>query len=149
MNETEAITPILDRADSALAAAQHTAYYAWIKHVVSLSVAALTALVSLQSHYVPQEPALPGALAVSWVALLLAIAAGMKAMEGEHRTQIEAANQLREWRDTFGETEAMRLATTRARRPRAIYRYCTAAMPVALLVGLASLLVFAVANLKL
>jgi len=78
-------------------------YFDWIRQVVSLSTAALTALIALQGNYLPSNPQLPFLLVICWLALLLTIFLGIFALRAEYQTSLDAINELRISRAEIGD----------------------------------------------
>ena len=82
-------------------------YFDWLKQVVTLALAALTALLALQGHYVPVKPLYQMLLVVGWVALAVSILAGLYALRSEYSTPLSAAQTLRNIRRGQGEVAAV------------------------------------------
>ena len=123
-------------------------YYDWLRHVVTLALAALTTLVALQGHYVPLKPVLPLLLAIGWVALAFTIVSGLFALSGEYSTLLLAARRVREMRATKGDQfAATSLNTNSGTLPSRTHKWAVRAMVTCFLVALASICAFAVANL--
>src|SRR3989338_1394547 len=125
-------------------------YYTWIRHVVSLSTAALTLLVSLQNNYVPNEPRSVWLLAVCWGAFAMAVLSGICALHGEWQTPLDAAQALHRRRAVNGDMAvAAEVARNSGFVPRSIYRYARRLMICAFLVGVVSIAAFTIRNLTL
>lgn len=123
-------------------------YFNWIRHVVTLSVGALTALVALQGHYVPRSPQLPMALAVCWVALATSIACGLFALRAEYLSPLAAAQRLRTMRAAHGDNATARWVSENNGTPQPWqHKLAVRLMLSCFLVALSSLCAFAVANL--
>ena len=71
-------------------------YRAWLDKITTLSLAALTALVSLQSMYVPRSHRAIWLLCVVWGSLAVAVLAGLLALFGEARAHQIYRIRLRE-----------------------------------------------------
>jgi hypothetical protein len=121
-------------------------HYDWIRHVVSLSTASLTLLVSLQSHYVPKAPKGIWLLALCWLLLASSVFSGLLALRGEDQTPLGAARALRQKRRD--EVAAAALIKNGAFAPSPILRWARRVMFCSFSAGLASLAVFAVWNLR-
>jgi len=74
----------------------NAAYQAWLEKVTTLSLAALTLLVSLQSTYVPQSPRGAWLLSGTWGLLALAVLAGLLAQFGEAQAHREYQFRVRD-----------------------------------------------------
>jgi len=61
-------------------------YKTWLEKLTTLSLTALTLLVSLQNTYVPRSPRAGWLLAVVWSLLAVAVLAGLLALFGEARS---------------------------------------------------------------
>jgi hypothetical protein len=125
-------------------------HYDWIRHVVSLSTASLTLLVSLQSHYVPKVPKGVWLVALCWLLLALAILCGLLALRGEDQTLLDAARDLRQKRVDFGdEATAAAVMRNSGFTPRPIYAWARRLMICSFSAGVVTLAIFAVWNLPL
>lgn len=71
-----------------------TAYYAWIRHVVTLSSGSLTLLVGLQKHYIPSSPHELYLLKCCWGGLTLSILLGIVALYGEAQSPLNGLNEI-------------------------------------------------------
>jgi uncharacterized membrane protein len=76
---------ILARVQREVTERMDAAYRAWLDKVTTLSLAALTLLVSLQSTYVPQNPRGLWLLCAVWGLLAASVLAGLLALFGEAR----------------------------------------------------------------
>lgn len=74
----------------------NAAYQAWLEKLTTLSLAALTLLVSLQSTYVPQSPRGGWLLSGTWGLLALAVLAGLLAQFGEAQAHREFQLRVRD-----------------------------------------------------
>ncbi len=123
-------------------------YYDWLRHLVTLALAALTTLVALQGHYVPQKPALPVLLAIGWAALALTIVSGLFALRSEYSTPLRAARRIREIRATQGdEATATALNSNSGALPNPVHKWSVRAMVISFLVALVAICTFAIVNL--
>lgn len=66
-------------------------YFNWIRHLATLSTGSLTALLTLQGHYVPRDPDLKWCLMGAWVALLASLVCGVVALKEEQAGPLRAA----------------------------------------------------------
>jgi len=78
-------------------------YFNWIRFLVTLSTTTLTALIALQSQYIPLQPVLLPCLIAAWSSLLAAIALGIYAIREEWAAPIRAAARIRSARNQFGD----------------------------------------------
>jgi hypothetical protein len=125
-------------------------YYDWIRQVVTLAAGSLTALVALQGHYVPRNPAHPRTLAIAWVALALTILFGLLALRAESSLHLASARRLRAIRATHGDAYATRFVRrSTGMGPGWIHRWSVNLMLLSFLVALVSLCFFSIANLGL
>lgn len=123
-------------------------YFDWLRHIVTISLAALTALVALQGQYIPRQPALLEFLAVTWVSLLFAICLGLLSLREEHQGHIRAIKHLRHLRATLGDEATGKLIDDGASPPpNWRHRWIVRLMLISFLCALSSLCVFAVTNL--
>lgn len=123
-------------------------YYDWLRHVVTLALAALTTLVALQGHYVPQKPAFPFFLAIGWAALALTIVSGLFALRSEYSTPLLAARRIREMRAIQGDHfTAISLNKNSSTMPNSMHKWSVGTMVTSFLVALTSICAFAIANL--
>lgn len=123
-------------------------YFNWIRHVVTLAVGALTALVALQGHYVPHSPKLSGALAVCWVSLAATIGLGLLALQEEYLSCLAEYRHLRTMRAMYGDIVTTELISRNygARQPWH-HKWAVRLMLLSFFVALSSLCIFAVVNL--
>ncbi len=84
-------------------------FYAWIRHVVTLSSGTLTVLVALQSHYVPKDPLYLWLLQCCWVSLVLSILTGVVALQGEWQTRLDIAQRIQGVLVEKGEDHAIKM----------------------------------------
>ena len=144
--ERKLVTP--EDVERRLVAEHKKPYFDWLRHVVTLALAALTTLVALQGHYVPKQPHVPYLLAVGWVALAITIVAGLFALRSEYATPLTAAKKLRKIRATSGESAAAaHLQQSGGTLPHPLHKWAVRAMVASFLVALCSVCGFAVANL--
>ena len=73
-----------------------SAYRSWLDKLTTLSLAALTALVSLQNTYVPRSHRAIWLLCVVWSLLAVAVIAGLLALLGEAHTHRLYLNRILE-----------------------------------------------------
>lgn len=88
-----------------------TPYFNWIRQVVTLSTASLTALISLQGHYLPKSPKHVGFLAACWLGLGSSIALGLFALRAEYGVPLDAAQRLRSMRESDGDNATIRFVS--------------------------------------
>lgn len=123
-------------------------YYNWLRHVVTLALAALTSLVALQGHYVPSKPQYPMLLAIGWASLALTIVFGLWALRAEYATPLRSVRRLREMRAKHGDAyAAATLSSNSGTLPHPSHKWAVRGMVVSFLVALAAICAFAVANL--
>lgn len=124
-------------------------YYDWIRQVVTLSTAALTALIALQANYLPSQSKAPFLLASSWLALLLTIILGMVALRTEYSSLLESAIRIRSSRQKFGdiETKSLILNGALAVVPHWHHRWAVRLMVLSFILALCSLCAFAIVNI--
>lgn len=148
MSERKIVT--LDDIERRHAQEHFKPYFAWIRTVVGLATGTLTGLVALQGHYVPKAPVLPAVLAASWVALFLAIASGLLALRAEFLVHLKALKNLKTVRATRGDEFAVLYVQSGAGavEPGRVHQYLVRVMVVLLLLALAALCAFAIANLN-
>lgn len=124
------------------------AYYAWLRHVVTLALAALTSLVALQGHYVPNEPKLPLLLAIGWAALGLCILSGLYALRSEYITPLNAVKDMRCRRKEHGDAAVAReINSNRPVLPPRMHKWAVRLMVMSFIVALCAICGFAIANL--
>ena len=123
-------------------------YFDWLRHVVTLSVAALTALVALQGHYVPEHPRAPILLAVAWAALAITIVSGLVALRAEYLTPLQAVDRIRRIRKIYGdEHAAVSIMTNEGTPPSKYHRVAVRTMVGGFIVALLAICLFASVNL--
>lgn len=131
-----------------LIGAHHKPYYDWLRHVISLAVAALTALVALQGYYVPEAPTAPLLLAVGWVALATTIVAGLFALRSEYATPLAAARRIRSIRASQGDAAAAAaLESNAGTMPGRSHKWAVRTMITGFVVALVAVCAFAISNL--
>lgn len=124
-------------------------YYDWLRHLVTLCVATLTALVALQGHYVPRDAHNLFALALCWVALTGAIFLGVLALRQEYLAPLEAAQKIQKSRETYGDSATEIMVANRLLQvvPPWHHRFAVTLMLMMLFLALLCLCVFAISNL--
>jgi hypothetical protein len=98
----------LDDIERRLIAEHFEPFHNWLRQLVSLSSAALTLLVGLQSHYIPQRPIALWLLRLCWGSLAIVVLAGVVSLRSEWQTPLDAAKALRKERDLLGDEETAR-----------------------------------------
>jgi hypothetical protein len=148
MNEPARKIVTLDDLERRSVGAHVKPYYDWIRHIVSLSIGSLTALIALQGSYLPSHPQLPVFLAICWVALLATILLGILALRAEYNTHLESARNLRALRvahgDAYAANQVMKNGGT---LPHWSHKWTVRLMVAFFILSLVSLCVFAVVNL--
>ena len=148
MNDSVQKTVTLDDVERRLIVEHGKPYYDWLRHVVTLALAALTALIALQGHYVPQQPKLPALLAVGWASLAITILAGLFALRSEYATPLAAAQRIKTMRATIGDAATAEHLTRRGGTlPNKYHKYAVRGMVTSFIVALVSICAFAIANL--
>lgn len=148
MNDPARTSVTLEDVERRLVVEHGKPYYDWLRHVVTLALTALTALVALQGHYVPLQPKVPFLLAAGWVALATTIVTGLFALRSEYATPLAAARNLRTMRATLGDAAtAARLNANSGILTNPYHKWAVRAMVVSFLVALVSICSFAIANL--
>ncbi|MGE4500140.1 MAG: hypothetical protein AB7C96_07305 [Hydrogenovibrio sp.] len=141
-------TVTLDDIERRHVTAHITPYYSWIRHVVSLSTASLTALIALQGHYLPSHPQAISLLALSWLSLLLTVLSGLVALRSEYATPLAAVKKIREMRRDHGDMYAANQIQQRnSTPPHWSHKWAVRLMLSAFSIGLICLCIFAVINL--
>jgi len=129
-------------------AKSHDAYYAWIKHVVTLASGTLTVLVALKSNYVPADPLHLWLLKLCWVVLVLSILSGVLALRGEWQTPLDSANEIQHNRNEHGEHYASKVVASGSAIPvRKVFSYAAECLVPLYGFSLFLLVLFAVLNL--
>ena len=121
-----------------------TAFYSWIRLIITLSSGALTLLVGLQKTYVPQNPEYILFLKASWIFLLLSICIGILASYGEPRSQQDLLKQLKSYRNLSPKD---RNNESIGVEPRKYIQYAQKALPLTFGGALLFLVLFAVFNI--
>ena len=149
MNNTERKAITFEDVERRLVGEHRRPYYDWLKHVVTLALAALTSLVALQGHYVPQQPIAICLLAIGWGALVLVILAGLFALRAEYAMPLKAADNVRKMRKDYGDMGAAMMMNSNLAsvRPGLSHIWSVRIMVVSLVVALAAICGFAIANL--
>lgn len=123
-------------------------YYDWLRHVVTLALAALTTLVALQGHYVPSNPKFPVLLAIGWASLALTIALGLWALRSEYTTPLRSIQRMRRLRKEHGDAHAANVISQNSGTlPEASHKWAVRGMVVSFLIALVVICAFAIANL--
>lgn len=123
-------------------------YYDWLRHVVTLALAALTTLVALQGHYVPKSPVAPYLLALGWVALAVSIVFGPFALRSEYAMPLSAVEPIKRMRRTQGDVAAaISLNSNSGTLPHPLHKWAVRGMVFCFLIALFSICTFAVVNL--
>ncbi|GAB2908443.1 hypothetical protein [Rheinheimera gaetbuli] len=123
-------------------------YYDWLRNVVTLALAALTSLVALQGHYVPQKPSWVLLLALGWVSLALTILFGLFALKAEYRTPLDAVLRLRRMRASYGDdVTATKLNRNLTYKSNFSHKWSVVAMVICFSTALISICLFAIVNL--
>ena len=144
--ERETVT--LEGIERRLITVHREAYYAWIRHVVTLASGTLTILVSLQNNYVPDNPRGLPLLILCWAGLFLSIALGLVALFGEAQTPLDAAKNLQKRRHLYGDgVIAKQLEKNSKAAPKKNFLYAQKALPWAFVGSLCCLCLFAIMNL--
>ena len=123
-------------------------YYDWIKHIVSLAIGSLTALIALQGSYLPSHPQLPILLALCWVALLITILLGILALRAEYNTPLASARRIRTMRAKHGDAYATNyIIKSGGEVPHWHHKWAVRLMVFSFVLAFSSLCVFAAVNL--
>ena len=145
---TKNISEALNRVQGRHISSHAKPYYSWIRHVVALSLAALTALISLQASYLPSNPQSPMLLVICWAGLLSAALLGTLALAEEFRLPLAIADTIQRERKTFGELATYeKLQNGRYYRPSLWHRCSAHLMTLSFVLALCSLFAFATVNL--
>ena len=123
-------------------------YFDWIRHVVSLATAALTALIALQSSYLSSHPQLPILLAACWLALLVTILLGILVLRTEYITPLNSVNRLRALRAEHGDEYTKNyISKNSSVKPPWYHSWAVRLMVFSFVLSLVLLCIFAVINL--
>ena len=148
MSESERKHVTLDDIERRLVREHGKPYYDWLRHVVTLAVAALTALVALQGHYVPKQPKIALLLAIGWAALVVTILAGLFALRSEYAMPLAAARNLHTMRTTLGDAAtADQLSKRAVTLPHRFHRWSVCTMVTSFVASLFAICSFAIVNL--
>jgi hypothetical protein len=148
MTDTEIKTVTFEDIERRLINQARDPYYNWLRHVVTLSLAALTSLVALQGHYMPTDPTAVHLLAIGWLALAVVIMCGLYVLSAEHRTPLKAAKEIRKMRKDFGDYYAVeQLNKNRPTYPGGQHNLAVRIMVASFLIALLSICAFAIINL--
>lgn len=149
MNEPQRKLVTVEDIERRLVGEHRKPYFDWLRLVVTLALAALTTLVALQGHYVPQNPVAPYLLAVGWVALALTIVAGLFALRSEYATPLAAAREIRSARSALGDqAAAAEITRNPGTGPSPFHKWAVRAMVACFLTALGSICTFAIVNLQ-
>ena len=140
MKNLEHLNILIDKASEK----HHTAYYSWIKFVITLSSGALTLLVGLQKHYIAQNPECILLLQASWVFLFLTICLGLIALYGKQSTHLDVVDALLKYRTRPREERNAKDAIIV--QPKKHIKYAQRALPLTFGGALLFLVLFAVLN---
>ena len=146
-NERKIVT--LDDLERRGIAEHRKPYYDWLRQIVSLSTASLTALIALQGSYLPTHPKLPILLASCWLALLLAILLGIVALRSEYQTSLDSTNKIKKSRAKVGDSVTTNLVSrgTLSGTPPWYHRWAVRLMVAFFVFALSSLCAFAIVNI--
>lgn len=123
-------------------------YFDWIRQIVSLSVASLTALIALQGSYLPTHPELPILLAVCWAGLLSTILLGVLALRTQYSVYIRSADRIRTMREKHGDAYAAKyLSKIGITASPWYHKWVVRLMVASFVLSLVSLCTFSVINL--
>jgi hypothetical protein len=138
----------LDDIERRLLAEHGKPYYDWLRHLVTLALAALTTLVAVQGHYVPQQPKAAVLLAIGWACLAATIVAGLFALRSEYATPLAVARCIRTMRATMGDAAtATQLTNKPGTLPNPYHKWAVRTMVGAFLFAQVSICTFAIVNL--
>jgi hypothetical protein len=119
----------------------------WLRQLVTLSSGALTLLVGLQSHYIPQHPTALWLLRLCWGSLAIAVLAGVVALRGEWQTPLDAYSALRRMRAIHGDAAAAAdLMADSGHSPRPVFDLAVRACFWCFVFSVLTLAVFAILN---
>lgn len=148
MTDTDRKQVTLDDLERRNVGAHIKPYYDWIRHVVSLATASLTALIALQGSYLPSHPRVIYFLALAWLALLSTVLLGLVALRAEYTTPLAAAARIRKMRATYGDAYAANnIMQGNGTPPHWFHKWAVRLMVGSFSVALSSLCIFAVVNL--
>lgn len=123
-------------------------YFDWIRQIVSLSVASLTALIALQGSYLPTHPELPILLAVCWAGLLSTILLGVAALRTQYSAYIRSTDRIRNLREKHGDAYAAKyLSKSGGTAPPWYHKWVVRLMVASFVLSLVSLCTFSIINL--
>ena len=123
--------------------------HAYYRQFLGLSSAALTILLALQKHYVPQSPVLPILVQVCWASLALCVVLSLLLLWGRAQTRLDAANALRKERRSKTDQAVLEMLRSHngawppERKIFSVARYLQSA---SFLIALVSLTWFSIAN---
>lgn len=146
-NENKIAT--LDDVERHHLAAHHRPYFDWIRHLVTLCIGTLTALVALQASYVPLHPQLLWALALCWAALTASIFLGILALRQEYASCLHARQSIKTSRATYGDdaTKILMIAGQLQVVPPWHHVWAVRLMVASFFLALLSLCMFAISNI--
>ncbi len=105
MTEQKKVT--LEYVERRLIAEHREPFHNWLRQIITLASGALTLLVGLQSHYIPQHPKGLWLLRLCWGCLAGSVLSGVFSLRSEWQTPLSGAMKLRSIRTTLGEDAAM------------------------------------------
>ena len=124
-------------------------YFAWVRHIVTLSASGLTLLIGLKNNYIPSAPQHLWLIQLCWCLLAVSIASGLLVLYGEGQTYLEAHNKIKKGRNDRGDEQT---AVVSKLKPfytmRPIFQIFSHILVGCFLLSLFSLCVFAVKNIK-
>lgn len=121
-----------------------TAFYTWIRFIITLASGLLTLLVGLHKLYISQDSNYIIFLKLSWICLLLTIIIGLIALYGESQVLFDLSKNLKKYRDL--PTSHQNNKTIGVSIPRVI-RYAQITLPFLFSFSLIFLVLFAFINL--
>src|SRR5689334_11564511 len=140
MDESSRKTVTFEDVERRLVGVHRKSYYDWLRHVVTLAVAALTTLVALQGHYVLQKAVVPILLAIGWGSLAVTIVLGLFALRSEYATPLMAARRNREMRQKLGDKAAATMLNRNSGiLPNRLHKWAVRGMVTSFLLALASI----------
>ena len=140
-------TDALNEAENRHLQQSYDAYQKWIQHLVALSSGGLTLLISLQSHYLPQNPSAIWMLQASWILLAIATISGIVAVYAPAKTHMDAAVSIRIARMEVADPEAYsRVVKEGGTKTRSVYTWSAKVLFVSFVMALISLVAFACIN---
>lgn len=148
MNQPERKQVTLEDVERRLVEEHRKPYYDWLRHLITLAVAALTTLVALQGNYVPQSPRFRILLALGWATLAITIVSGLFALRSEYATPLAAVKNLRFMRAEMGDVAAAKhIRQNPGAMPNPFHKWAVRTMVCSFLIALTSVCAFAIGNL--